>query len=56
MPTILDRALQALIVLVLDPIIEEISDKFSFGSRKFRGTNDAMIRLRNLLDKPKSPK
>lgn len=55
-PTFLDRALQALIFLALDPIIEEASDIYSFGSRKFRGTHDAVRRLRTLLDKPKPPK
>jgi retron-type reverse transcriptase len=52
----IDRALQALIVFALDPIVEEISDYHSYGSRKFRSPHDAITRVRNLLDKPNSPK
>jgi RNA-directed DNA polymerase len=54
-PTIMDRALQNLVKLALDPIIEEISDLHSYGSRKYRGTYDAMYRITTLLNKPKSP-
>ena len=54
-PTITDRALQALILLALDPIVEQNSDLHSYGSRKYRGTWDAMTRLRTLLDKKVSP-
>jgi RNA-directed DNA polymerase len=46
-PTMLDRALQTLIVLALDPIVEERSDKYSYGSRKHRSTHDAIHRLFN---------
>jgi retron-type reverse transcriptase len=52
----LDRALQALVALALDPIIEETSDQYSYGSRKFRSPHDALCRLRFLLDKKSSPK
>jgi RNA-directed DNA polymerase len=37
-PTMRDRALQNLIKLALDPIVEEDSDLHSYGSRKYRGT------------------
>lgn len=47
----IDRALQALFLLCLDPIIEEKSDLYSFGFRKFRGTHDAIQRIRTILDK-----
>lgn len=55
-PTILDRALQALIVLTLDPVVEARSDNHSYGSRKHRSPHDAINRLFQLLGKPKSPK
>jgi RNA-directed DNA polymerase len=35
-PTMLDRALQTLIALALDPIVEEMSDNHSYGFRKYR--------------------
>lgn len=55
-PTLIDRSLQMLIVLTLDPIVEQNSDFHSYGSRKYRGTWDAMTRLRTLLDKKSSPR
>jgi RNA-directed DNA polymerase len=55
-PPVLDRMLQAVVHLALDPIIEEISDQYSYGSRKYRSPHDAITRVRTLLDKPKSPK
>jgi RNA-directed DNA polymerase len=54
--TIRDRALQALVLLAFDPIIEEKSDPFSYGARKFRSPHDAINRLRSILNKPNSPK
>nr|AVR57694.1 hypothetical protein [Halamphora calidilacuna] len=51
----IDRALQALVLLCLDPIVEEKSDPYSFGFRKFRGTHDAVQRVRTLLDKSSRP-
>jgi len=39
----------------LDPIIEQKNDLHSYGFRKYRGTWDAMTRLRTVLDKPFSP-
>lgn len=44
-PTMTDRAMQALEALALDPIIESISDKRSFGFRKGRSCQDAMEQL-----------
>jgi RNA-directed DNA polymerase len=55
-PTMLDRALQTLIVLALDPIVEERSDKYSYGSRKHRSTHDAIHRLFQLLSRADAPK
>ena len=40
-PTMYDRAMQALYALALDPIAEVTADKRSFGFRKFRSTHDA---------------
>ncbi len=54
-PNMIDRALQALILFCLDPIVEEISDTYSFGFRKFRSPSDAIQRIRTILDKPQSP-
>jgi RNA-directed DNA polymerase len=55
-PNMIDRALQALMLLCLDPIVEEMSDTYSFGFRIFRSPSDAIQRIRTLLDKPRSPK
>lgn len=54
-PTMLDRAIQALYLQALDPIVEEGSDPSSFGFRRYRSAQDAISRIRNLLDKTSSP-
>jgi RNA-directed DNA polymerase len=54
-PTLRDRSLQMLVLLSMDPIVEEVSDLHSYGSRKYRGTHDAILRLRHLLDKESAP-
>jgi RNA-directed DNA polymerase len=41
-PTMRDRAMQALHLLALDPVLETVSDRSSFGFRKNRSTADAM--------------
>jgi RNA-directed DNA polymerase len=46
-----DRAKQALEALALDPIIETISDKRSFGFRKGRSAQDAMANLFGVLSR-----
>jgi len=48
-PSILDRATQALFLLVLDPIIEPHSDLFSFGFRKGRSNVMALATLQKAL-------
>ena len=53
-PTITDRAKQALEALALDPIIETISDTHSFGFRKGRSCHDAREQLFNSMAKKKS--
>lgn len=54
-PTMIDRALQALYVLGLDPAVETVSDLNSFGFRKNRSTHDAITAIRSLLDKNNHP-
>jgi len=44
-PTMYDRAMQALYALALDPIAEATADKRSFGFRKFRSTQDACSQI-----------
>jgi RNA-directed DNA polymerase len=54
-PTMIDRAVQAIYLLAVDPVVETSSDKYSFGFRKYRSEQDAIAYIRSLLDKPKSP-
>lgn len=44
-----DRAMQALHLLALDPVLETVSDQNSYGFRKNRCTADAMSQLFNRL-------
>lgn len=55
-PNMKDRAIQALIALAIDPLVEESSDRNSFGFRKSRSAEDAICRIRYLLDKTWSPR
>jgi RNA-directed DNA polymerase len=48
-PTMLDRAMQALYLLALDPIAETIGDPNSYGFRKERSTADAIQQCFNIL-------
>ena len=54
-PTMRDRAMQALYLMALEPISETTGDNFSFGFRKGRGTADAMVRTHTLLSRNFSP-
>jgi RNA-directed DNA polymerase len=45
-PTIHDRCLQALINLVIEPLVEMTSDRHSYGFRKYRSTKMALGALR----------
>ena len=54
-PTMKDRAMQALYLMALDPVAEATSDKYSFGFRKNRCCADAMIRCHALLSRSYSP-
>jgi len=50
-PTILDRAMQALHLLALQPVSETTADRNSYGFRLSRSTHDAITQVKNLLDK-----
>jgi len=54
-PTMIDRALQALYHMCVDPVVEAMSDNNSYGFRKYRSTHDAIIKIKNCLDKKDSP-
>jgi len=51
----IDRAVQALYHLGVDPVVETQSDPNSFGFRKNRSTQDAITAIRSLLDKKTHP-
>lgn len=55
-PTMRDRAMQALHLLALDPVLESRSDSNSYGFRKNRSTADAMGQLFISLSKKASAK
>jgi len=48
-PVMLDRAMQALHLLALEPVVEVTSDPKSYGFRPDRSTADAMVELFHLL-------
>jgi RNA-directed DNA polymerase len=48
-PTMYDRAIQALCAMALDPIAETTADTPSFGFRKHRGTRDAEAHINRYL-------
>lgn len=54
-PTMKDRAMQALHLLALDPIAETTADPNSFGFRKERSTADAIAQCFIILAKKTSP-
>lgn len=51
----IDRAMQALYHLGVDPAVETRSDPNSYGFRKCRSTHDAITAIRSLLDKRNHP-
>lgn len=55
-PNMIDRGLQGLTLLCLDPVVEEMSDTYSYSFRKYRSTSDAIQRIRTLLDKRSGPR
>ena len=54
-PTIADRAMQALYLLGLDPIVETQADANSYGFRRHRSCADALVQCHRLLCHPYSP-
>ena len=48
-PTMRDRAMQALHLLALDPVAETTGDTHSYGFRRERSTADAIEQVRNVL-------
>ena len=54
-PTMYDRAIQALYALALDPIAETIADNVSFGFRKKRSAQDAAQHIFNYSSRNKGP-
>ncbi|MDE2606956.1 MAG: group II intron reverse transcriptase/maturase [Burkholderiales bacterium] len=55
-PTMRDRAMQGLHLLALDPVAETVGDVHSYGFRRERSTTDAIVQVRNALDRKASPK
>ena len=55
-PTMRDRAMQALHLLALDPTAETTGDIHSYGFRRGRSTADAIEQVRNALGRKHSPK
>lgn len=55
-PTMRDRAMQALYLLALDPVAETTGDPHSYGFRRERSTTDAIEQVRNVLGRKASPK
>lgn len=55
-PTLIDRAAQAVYQMGVDPVVEEQSDPNSYGFRVGRSPGDAITRIRTLLDKTTSPR
>jgi RNA-directed DNA polymerase len=54
-PTMYDRAMQALYLLALDPIAETLGDPNSYGFRTQRSTADAIEQCFNVLARKHSP-
>ena len=55
-PTMRDRAMQALHLLAVDPVAETLGDPHSYGFRRERSTADAIGQVRNVLSRDVSPK
>lgn len=54
-PTMRDRAMQALQLLALEPIAETTADRISFGFRRYRSPEDAMEYAFRILSRRDSP-
>lgn len=55
-PTMRDRAMQALHLLALEPVAETTGDHHSYGFRRERSTADAIVQVRIVLGRKVSPK
>ena len=55
-PTMKDRAMQALYKLALDPLAETTADRNSYGFRTGRSTADAIQQCHNVLARQRSPR
>ena len=49
-PTIFDRCVQQLLVLILEPVIEPFSDSNSYGFRSFKSAHNALGQLKQSLE------
>ncbi len=54
-PTMIDRSMQALYLLALDPVAETIGDRSSYGFRPRRSAHDAIVRCFLLLSRQNAP-
>lgn len=54
-PTLTDRAMQAVYLYSIDPLVEETSDANSYGFRPYRGAREATAKIRDTLGKDYSP-
>lgn len=54
-PTMSDRAMQALQLLALEPVAETTADRISFGFRKYRSSEDAREYAFSVLSRKDSP-
>jgi len=54
-PTMKDRAMQALFLQSLEPVAETTADPNSYGFRPMRSTADAIVQCRNALGRGHSP-
>jgi len=54
-PTLIDRAVQAIYHMAVDPVVETRSDFNSYGFRTGRSQHDAIAYIRSWLDKKYSP-
>jgi len=55
-PTMRDRAMQALFLLALEPVSETTADPNSYGFRPHRSTADAIVQCKNALSRAHSPR
>jgi len=53
-PTIIDRAIQAIYTLAIDPVVECQSDERSHGFRRFRSCDTAISNIRHVLQNKSS--